>query len=959
MSAIRWIAGISGNWNDAANWSSGTVPNGTQAATIDAPGTYTVTLSDSEAVNLFDMNSANATLSESTGGSLTVNTLFKLDTGTVVFRGANTIPNGITQDGGTLEIANAGALGAGAYALSGGEFIGLANETVATDFSLSGSPVIAAAHGKTVTLDNAGGWTITGPATITFGDPANDGTIVWGSGSGGTISNSFNLEIDGGVLKAADTGMSGMMTFATTTKVSAGATFDLNGIDINVSDLIGNGRVTNTATTGAASLGIGNASFHGIVTGNIALSVTAAGFVDLTGANTFTGGTTIGGLSAELRLGNGGTTGSVTGKIVDQGFLDIDHSNTFNLANHITGPGVLSQIGTGTTVIDHANTYSGGTEIIAGTLSIDEADAIGTGNLALFGGRLLATANLSLNNALLFNGGTAGLEVANGRTLTVHSAWTVSSGANVVFGSAADTGTILWADSAPGTETPGTYDVNLAGGTLEPRASTSFLGVLLANASLVHIAAGATLDVHGYSDILEAKNVTGGGTIANSGAASSFSFDGTGTNFSGTINGDLNVDLNFDAVAVLSGDSTYTGGTDIASGAVLALGNGGSGGSIKGAIDIAAGGTLIVDHGDTFNFANHLTGGGALEVFGQGTTVIHHANSFSGGTLVDGSTLNIDRAGAVGTGSLSLHNGALIASDTFTFDDALTLDGDVEIAAKHGQTLRLNNGAGLDITGGAATHLTFGDAGNNGHVVFKTTGMTVNAGYGVTVAGGTLAAGDSGFGTFIAKSSGVLTIDSGATLNITDNNIDLTALHGRGTLTGASGGSVGISSGTFAGAINGDLFVTISGHVTLTGGGNFTGGARLENGSTLTLANAAGEDVRFVGTSHLVLDAPNQFTGTIRGFSGADTIDLTNIAHNSHFHLRFKQHKLTVTDGTHTDVIHFAGSYETVDFSAHGDGHGGTIITDPPLHDSAMNEALAAHALEWFHAHAQHTDGIG
>ena len=63
---------------------------------------------------------------------------------------------------------------------------------------------------------------------------------------------------------------------------------------------------------------------------------------------------------------------------------------------------------------------------------------------------------------------------------------------------------------------------------------------------------------------------------------------------------------------------------------------------------------------------------------------------------------------------------------------------------------------------------------------------------------------------------------------------------------------------------------------------------------------------------------------------------------------------LTVTDGTHTAHIHLAGDYTASTFVAASDGHGGTIVTDPPRADafaSAMAQlasapALASNALE-------------
>src|SRR5277367_867004 len=44
MAAIFWNTGVSGNWSVATNWSGGVVPNGGDSVTIDAAGTYTVTV---------------------------------------------------------------------------------------------------------------------------------------------------------------------------------------------------------------------------------------------------------------------------------------------------------------------------------------------------------------------------------------------------------------------------------------------------------------------------------------------------------------------------------------------------------------------------------------------------------------------------------------------------------------------------------------------------------------------------------------------------------------------------------------------------------------------------------------------------------------------------------------------------------------------------------------------------
>jgi hypothetical protein len=60
MAAIIWNTGISGNWSVTSNWSSGTVPSYTDDVTINATGSYTVTVDNSERVNSLTFNAPNA-----------------------------------------------------------------------------------------------------------------------------------------------------------------------------------------------------------------------------------------------------------------------------------------------------------------------------------------------------------------------------------------------------------------------------------------------------------------------------------------------------------------------------------------------------------------------------------------------------------------------------------------------------------------------------------------------------------------------------------------------------------------------------------------------------------------------------------------------------------------------------------------------------------------------------------
>ena len=73
---------------------------------------------------------------------------------------------------------------------------------------------------------------------------------------------------------------------------------------------------------------------------------------------------------------------------MNNGSLNFSSSGTVTFATVITGPGSVIQNGTGTTILSGRNTYTGGTIIELGTLLVDNAQALGTGNVTVNGGVL-------------------------------------------------------------------------------------------------------------------------------------------------------------------------------------------------------------------------------------------------------------------------------------------------------------------------------------------------------------------------------------------------------------------------------------------------------------------------------------------------------------------------------------------------------------------------------------------
>jgi outer membrane autotransporter protein len=136
------------------------------------------------------------------------------------------------------------------------------------------------------------GGVISGNGSLTIGDTANTGTVVF------TADNTYSgaTNVASGTLRAGSS-----TAFSENSAFTVGSVLDLNGFSNTVGSLSGTGTVTNNGST-AAVLTVGqantNSTFGGILAnGNAVLGLmkTGAGALTLTGNNTYSGGTVIDG----------------------------------------------------------------------------------------------------------------------------------------------------------------------------------------------------------------------------------------------------------------------------------------------------------------------------------------------------------------------------------------------------------------------------------------------------------------------------------------------------------------------------------------------------------------------------------------------------------------------------------------------------------------------------------------
>ena len=425
------------NWVTTSNWASGAVAGGAgSTATItanqtinkqinlatitigvinigDPDGSNSYTLHGSSALLTFDNNNANAQFNVTSGsGTVTMNTgvtSIVLNDSLIISQSSSSLltwaaPSTKGGSGTDVKIIEHGGSGSGGITISGV----IANGD-------AGTGVVA------VRQNNSNGtMTLSGNNTYTGGTTVDAGTLALGAAS--RLSNTGALTINGG-------------------------TFDMKTFSDTVGAVAVNGGLLSNGTLTGSSYAVTGGTISAVLAGTgVALTKTGTGTTVLSGANSYTGGTFLNegvlSVSSKANFANrlltfdGGTLEATAS------FSDLTSANatTLNagggtirigagLANSwgsaaISGAGGLTKEGDGVLTLAANNSYTGGTVINGGTLSIDTSARINANNggLTFNGGTLRTTGTLGFTKSttLLAGGGT--FEVADGTINTWNSA---------------------------------------------------------------------------------------------------------------------------------------------------------------------------------------------------------------------------------------------------------------------------------------------------------------------------------------------------------------------------------------------------------------------------------------------------------------------------------------------------------------------------------------------------------
>ena len=522
--------------------------------------------------------------------------------------------------------------------------------------------IIASSGSGTLNLGTgAGTFNITTNNALSVSTAVTGNTGLAKTG-GGTLTLSGSNTFNGGLTINA-----GQVSVAGDTNLGAtgGALTLNNGVLITTADMaLGSARAVSLTGPGNGLSPAGNTTLtvSNAISGNGNLAKFGAGTLLLSGANTFTGTTTV--VAGTLQLGNSSALQSSTLNYSNQGgtlsfgsltsatfgalsgsqslaltntasgsvALTIGSSNTnATYSGVLSGGGSLTKIGNGTLTLSSTNTYTGGTTFSGGTLSVgSDSNLGGTGTLTFTGGALAANASFTSNRAVTLSASGTIDTGTNNVTLSG-----ILSGSGVL--NKGGTGTLTLTGTSNGGFTGG---INVAAGTLSDGTTTG----AFPNSIPVGMQSGATLLVNQNETVRQLNDLSGsGGTVSLPNGTSTLTLNGAnGSTFSGTITGAGGVRLSGGAFLVLSGNSnTYGGSITIDNSnpqSVLQIGNGGATGSLTGAI--TDNGILNFNRSDGYTFSSSISGTGFVGQNGSGTLILAGANSYSGKTQVSqGGTL--------------------------------------------------------------------------------------------------------------------------------------------------------------------------------------------------------------------------------------------------------------------------------------------------------------------------------
>ncbi len=674
-------------------------------------------------------------------------------------QGDTSSPVTLNADGNTLTLGTGGITSnSGATALTINAPIALGASQTWTNNSTNGITVNGTISGSGfgITTTGTGSVTLSGLNTYTGATTVSQGTLNLNYTTNPTnvIAATSALKLGGGNLGGGNlvlvpsTTANTTQTFASTT-LSVGSSTIVAPTGGSNNTVLNLGAITtNTGGTLNLTLPSGTASTsNGIVTTTTNVSYQ-------NNQTTLPGNITVGGTTWAVS-GSGGTAGVITG---------------LPLASYSSSVGTHDinldfPIGASTTI--SGDWYNSWRFNNAGSYTV----TVGSSSIGLGNGGILETSNVGANTITINGPGTGNTSNAISSELDLDIIQNNTAGSMILNTVIYSNGGVNIVKAGPGTV------------VLTQAAATSMTGITTIDGGTLQLGNGG---VNGTNGALNTMAVVDNANLA-------FYPVSAGQTFTNAISGVGTVTVLGNSVT-LSGANTYTGGTIVSAG-TLTLGAANILGGSTAPLSVASGATLALGSfaetvgavsftnatvstgtltGTSFNVTNGgtistaLAGTGAALTVTSGTLALTGANTYTGGTSISGSTVNVSGSGTLGatTNNLSLTN------------STLTLGGTSQTAA----AVTFGNST---ISGGTITGTSFTSTGGTVSAVLAGSGATLTNTSGVlalsgtnTFTGATLVNG----GTInVSNASGLATtasvsIANGAALNYRPTSLTPTAL---------------------------------------------------------------------------------------------------------------------------------------------------------------------------------------
>ncbi|EBK1531112.1 AIDA autotransporter-like protein ShdA, partial [Salmonella enterica subsp. enterica serovar Derby] len=936
------------------------------------------------------------------------------NTGTITTTGKGAGDASVYAHGGAVTINNSGTMDSsvfGVYVTTGHTLNNLAGGSITANTAVQ-------FHGNNNTLANAG---------AILGD-TNGVTI---SGSGNTLTNQGKITGGTNAILINSGSKNNTLTLNTGTEISGSITDDNNSASANNNLILdGEGTLGSSisglnSVTSSGDWTLSGATMNLSGTTNSALWV-KSGTLILNGAMTAKGATVDSGTT--LQIGNSGTLGTFNGDIVDNGTLTFNRSDAAAYGSVISGSGNVVKQGGGELTLSNNNSYSGGTTIAEGTLTATAGGALGSGNIDNRAYLKLDAASASdpfiVADLTTHSGAT--VEIGAGSTLQANTL-TQQDGSTLTADLTATSGPAIRAKNvnldgtlnvaSPASQEPirstddlislaliesdnaisGDFDgITINGNAMNPDAFITVVGQKNVNDTHYDLVEtltwyadryNAAIDAHGTFNladaddsftvntvlenvdansgwngqsltktgagtlILNAENTYTGGTTISEGTLVANNVEALGTgnvtdnatlelntggDFDNAISGSGQVVKSGDKTLTLSGANSYTGGTTISGGTLVATNV-----EALGSGDVTDNATLELNTGGTFD--NVISGSGQVVKSGDEMLTLSGANSYTGGTTISGGTLVASNVEALGSGDVT-DNATLELNTGGDFDNAISGSGQVVKSGDDALTLSGNNSytGGTLISDGTLVAsnveaLGSGDVTNDAVLELNTGGDFDNA---ISGSGQVVKSGDKTLTLSGANSYTGGTTISGGTL--VASNVE--AL-GSGDITDNATLELN-TGGDFDNAISGSGQVVKSGDETLTlsGTNTYTGGTTISGGTLIaTHVNALGTGA-IDNRASLLLDASGQFavtdltteSGGNTEIGAGSTLQATTLTQKSDSTLT-----INLNSNTADPVIHAASQVSlagTLDITGVGD----VLDSDPASTDDLDTFTLIA-----------------